>query len=89
MISLLDAANFFLFASGFLMLYTAYRDREVLKGYNMTGTLLIVLAVTFFLLYYFQEGFWLSLLLTLPNYGYWLIVGVSLLRNRGGGRGRP
>jgi len=35
----LDVGNFFLFLSGFLMFYTSYRDREVLKGYNLAGTL--------------------------------------------------
>jgi len=39
MFSLLDVGNFFLFISGFLMIYTAYKDREVLTGYNFTGTI--------------------------------------------------
>jgi hypothetical protein len=52
LISFLDVANVFLFASGFLMLYTAYKDREVLRGYNLLGTVLIVLAITFFLVFY-------------------------------------
>ena len=83
LISLLDVANVFLFGSGFLMLYTAYRDRRVLRGYNLLGTMLIVLAVTFFLAFYVQEGYWISFILTLPNYGYWLMVAISILRNRG------
>lgn len=83
MISFLDVANVFLFASGFLMLHTAYKDREVLRGYNLLGTVLIVLAITFFLVFYIQEGYWISLALTMPNYGYWLIVAVSIVRNRG------
>jgi len=82
-ISLLDIANTFLFGSGFLMLYTAYRDRNALRGYNFLGTMLIVLAVTFFLAFYVQEGYWISFILALPNYGYWLIVAVSILRDRG------
>ena len=83
MISFLDVANVFLFASGFLMLYTAYKDREVLRGYNLLGTVLIVLAITFFLVFYVQEGYWISLALTMPNYGYWLIVAFSIVRNKG------
>jgi len=76
---LLDAGNLFLFLSGFLMLYTAYKDRKVLKGYNLLGTLLIVLAIGLALAYYAQQGYWLSFALTLPNYTYWLIVCTSIL----------
>ena len=83
LISLLDIANIFLCGSGFLMLYTAYRDRKSLRGYNLLGTMLIVLSITFFLAFYVQKGYWISFILTLPNYGYWLIVSVSILRNRG------
>ncbi len=79
---LLDAGNVFLFVSGFLMLHTAYKDRNILKGYNLSGTLVIVLAISLFLAYYAQQGYWLSLALTLPNYGYWLIVAASVTRNR-------
>jgi hypothetical protein len=76
---LLDAGNLFLFLSGFLMLYTAYKDRKILKGYNLLGTLLIVLAIGLALAYYAQQGYWLSFALTLPNYTYWLIVCTSIL----------
>jgi hypothetical protein len=76
---LLDAGNLFLFLSGFLMLFTAYKDRKVLKGYNLLGTLLIVLAIGLALAYYAQQGYWLSFALTLPNYTYWLIVCASIL----------
>ncbi len=82
MISLLDVANIFMFGSGFFMFYTAYKDRNVLTGYNFPGTMLIVLAVTFTLAFYAQEGFWLSFVLIIPNYSYWLIVLASLIRNR-------
>jgi hypothetical protein len=65
----LDVGNFFLFVSGFLMIYTAYRDREVLKGYNLVGTLMLVLGIGFVIVFYIQEGYWVSVFLTLPNYG--------------------
>ena len=79
---LLDAGNVFLFLSGFLMLYTAYRDRKVLKGYNLPGTILIVLAIGLALAFYAQQGYWLSFALTLPNWTCWLIVCTSILRMR-------
>ena len=79
---LLDAGNLFLFLSGFLMIYTAYRDRKVLKGYNLPGTILIVFAIGFALTYYIQQGYWLSFFLTLPNWSYWLIVGISILKSK-------
>ena len=81
-ITLLDAGNMFLFASGFLMLHTAYKDRDILRGYNLSGTLIIVAAISLFLAYYAQQGYSLSFVLTLPNYGYWLIVAVSVARNK-------
>jgi hypothetical protein len=78
----LDVGNFFLFVSGFLMIYTAYRDREVLKGYNLVGTLMLVLGIGFVIFFYVQEGYWVSVFLTLPNYGYWLVVAAALVRMR-------
>lgn len=83
MIFLLDVANIFMFGSGFFMFYTAYKDRNVLKGYNLPGTILISLAITFMLAFYAQEDYWLSFVLTIPNYSYWLIVLASLIRNKG------
>ncbi len=76
----LDVGNFFLFLSGFLMIYTAYRDREVLKGYNLLGTLMLVLGIGLVIVFYVQEGYWVSVFLTLPNYGYWLVVAAALIR---------
>ena len=89
MFSLLDVANLFMFCSGVLMFYTAYRDRSVLRGYNFLGTALISLAITFMLAFYAQEGYWLSFFLTIPNYGYWLVVLVSLFRRRKKGASLP
>jgi hypothetical protein len=79
----LDIGNLFLFISGFLMIRTAYRDRQVLKGYDLTGSLLLATGITFALIFYAEMGYWLSILLTLPNYSYWLVVVASLLRKRG------
>ena len=78
----LDVGNFFLFLSGFLMIYTAYRDREVLKGYNLMGTLMLVLGIGLVIVFYVQEGYWVSVFLTLPNYGYWLVVAAALIMMR-------
>lgn len=89
MISLLDVANLFIFCSGVLMIFTAYRDRSVLRGYNFLGTIMISLAITFMLGFYAQEGYWLSFILTLPNYGYWLVVLVSLMKIRKKGAPLP
>ncbi len=44
LMSLLDIFNIFLFCSGFLMLYTTYRNSKVLRGYKLLGTMLKVLA---------------------------------------------
>jgi hypothetical protein len=78
----LDLGNLFLFISGFLMIRTAYRDRQVLKGYDLAGSLLLATGITFALIFYAEMGYWLSILLTLPNYGYWLVVVASLLKAR-------
>ena len=78
----LDIGNAFLFISGFLMIRTAYHDRNILQGYNLTGSLLLATGITFALIFYAQMGYWLSILLTLPNYGYWLVVVASLLKKR-------
>lgn len=79
---LLDASNLFFFFSGFLMFYTAYRDRKALRGYNLLGTIIIVFAITLGLAFYTQQGFWLSFALTLPMYIYWIIVCTSILNER-------
>lgn len=82
MFTLLDLGNFFLFVSGFLMIKTAYEDREVLTGYNFTGTLMLATGITFVIVFYLQQGFYLSTFLTLPNYLYWIVVLISLVRNQ-------
>ena len=84
---LLDAGNVFIFISGFLMLKTAYKDRNVLKGYNLTGTLLITIGLSLMLSYFVQQGFWVSFFLTLPNYSYWVMVSAWILSKRGMGSG--
>jgi len=78
----LDIGNLFLFISGFLMIRTAYRDRQVLQGYDLTGSLLLATGITFALIFYAQMGYWLSILLTLPNYSYWLVVIASLIKKQ-------
>ena len=82
MFTTLDIGNFFLFISGFLMIYTAYKDREVLIGYNLTGSLMLATGITFMIIFYIQEGYYVSTLLTLPNYFYWLVVITALVQQR-------
>jgi hypothetical protein len=82
MISILDTGNFFLFISGFLMIYTAYKDREILTGYNFIGTLMLATGITFVIIFYIQEGYYVSTLLTLPNYLYWIVVLSALIQQR-------
>ena len=82
MFTMLDIGSFFLFISGFLMIRTAYKDRDVLTGYNLIGSLMLTIGISFSIIFYLQEGFWISTLLTMPNYLYWIVVVVSLLRKR-------
>jgi hypothetical protein len=82
MFSLLDVGNFFLFISGFLMIYTAYKDREVLTGYNFTGTVMLATGISFVIVFYLQEGYYISTVLTLPNYFYWLVVITALVQQK-------
>ncbi len=82
MFSTLDIGNFFLFISGFLMIYTAYKDRKVLTGYNFIGTLMLATGITFVLVFYLQEGYYISTFLTLPNYFYWIVVLTALIQSR-------
>lgn len=82
MFTMLDLGNFFLFISGFLMIKTAYQDRNVLSGYNLVGSLMLAIGITFAIVFYIQQGFWVSTFLTLPNYFYWIVVVVALLRNK-------
>lgn len=82
MFTMLDLGNFFLFISGFLMIKTAYEDRDVLTGYNLMGSLMLAIGITFVIVFYLQQGFWVSTFLTMPNYLYWIVVSVSLIRNR-------
>ncbi|MFW6109774.1 MAG: hypothetical protein ACOC6N_04920 [archaeon] len=82
MFTMLDVGNFFLFISGFLMIYTAYRDRDVLTGYNFVGTLMLTTGITFVIVFYIQEGYYVSTFLTLPNYLYWLVVLTALINQK-------
>ena len=82
MFTMLDVGNSFLFLSGFLMIYTAYQDRNVLSGYNLIGSLMLAIGISFVIVFYIQQGFWLSTFLTMPNYLYWIVVVVFLLKNK-------
>jgi len=82
MFNTLDIGNFFLFISGFLMIYTAYKDREVLTGYNFLGSLMLAIGITFVIIFYLQEGYYISTFLTLPNYLYWIVVLTALIQRR-------
>lgn len=82
MFNTLDIGNFFLFISGFLMIYTAYKDRDVLVGYNFIGTLMLATGITFVIIFYIQEGYYISTFLTLPNYLYWIVVLTALIKQR-------
>ena len=82
MFSFLDFGNFFLFISGFLMIYTAYKDREVLTGYNFIGSLMLAVGITFVIVFYLQEGYYISTFLTIPNYLYWIVVLTALIQKR-------
>ena len=77
---LLDVGNVFIFISGFLLLNRAYRDRNILRGYSLPGTILLMIALTFTILFYVQQGYWVSLVLTVPNYLYWLIVAIYVTK---------
>jgi len=82
MFTILDVGNFFLFISGFLMIHTAYKDREVLTGYNFIGSLMLATGITFTLFFYLQQGYYISTFLTLPNYLYWIVVLTALIQKR-------
>jgi hypothetical protein len=80
MFTILDIGNLFLFISGFMMIYTAYKDRKVLTGYNFLGTVLLATGITFTIIFYIQEGYYISTLLALPNYLYWIVVLTALIQ---------
>ena len=82
MFSTLDIGNLFLFISGFLMIHTAYKDRAIITGYNFIGTLMLATGITFVLIFYLQEGYYISTVLTLPNYLYWLVVLSALIHKK-------
>ena len=82
MFSILDVGNFFLFISGFLMVYTAYKDRKILTGYNFIGSLMLAIGITFVIIFYLQEGYYISTFFTLPNYFYWVVVLAALIQRR-------
>lgn len=64
------------------MIYTAYKDREVLTGYNFIGSLMLAIGITFVIIFYIQEGYYVSTFLTLPNYLYWIVVLTALIQKR-------
>jgi len=43
---------------------------------------MLVLGIGLIIVFYVQEGYWVSVFLTLPNYGYWLVVAAALIRTR-------
>ncbi len=69
MFTSLDVGNF-IFISGFLMIYTAYQDRNMLSDHNLVGSLMLAIGISFVIFFYIQQRFWLSTFLTMPNYLY-------------------
>ncbi len=51
----------------------------MLSGYNLVGSLMLAIW-TSVIVFYIQQGFWLSTFLTMPNYLSWIVV--FLLRNK-------
>jgi hypothetical protein len=43
---------------------------------------MLAIGITFVIVFYIQQGFWVSTFLTLPNYFYWIVVVVALLRKK-------
>ena len=55
-------------------IYSAIKDRNVLKGYSKIGGTLTMIGIFPFLLYAFLNEYWIGFFADVASFAYWIIV---------------
>jgi hypothetical protein len=80
--NLLDAGNIVLLIGTLILIRTCLKNRNVLKGYSIIGSLITFLAISVFSCYYIQNELWLSLSLNIPNLAFWFMAFIFSLKQK-------
>jgi hypothetical protein len=76
--SALLLANILFFISSIPMMQTILGEWKHLKGYDMKGSLMILIANGFVLMYLSTVGEWISFVMSIPQIAIWSAVCYSL-----------
>jgi len=63
-------------------IYSAVKDRNELKGYNLFGSIGTALAILVFLIYAVHKGYWLGLITDSATFFYWVLVSIYVWKNK-------
>jgi len=73
----------YIFAIGTILLIKAvWKNRNILKGFDLIGSFLTWLGMTFVLFQYIEWDDWLATCLTLITWLFWLLVTVFVAREK-------
>lgn len=76
-----DIGNAVCLIGTMLLIYAIFKNRNVLKGFQPIGSLLTLIAMSFFEFNYYQMGMLKSFFFCLPTVALWLMASLYSIRN--------
>ncbi len=86
---LLLAGNIVMFIGTALLIRTVIRNRHLLMGYDLVGSVLTMVGLLFFYAFYITASQWLSCVFATLTVSYWAAVVVFKLTHRQADKERP
>ena len=77
----MNFANFINLIAVFLLMRSVIKNRDVLKGYSVSGTFLTFIAILGFEIGFFLMGNYISLTMGFVNLSFWFIAFIFSFRN--------
>jgi len=75
-------ANILFFISVFPSLLALWKNREVLKGFSLSGAVMTTIGLLFMYAGYLSYGLYLNVLLSVPLFLYWGAVAYYCIKRR-------
>jgi len=71
----------FIFAIGtILLIRKVFMKREILEGFDLLGAIITWIAMSFVLLWFFENNDWIGLVAGFMQWGFWLFVIIFVTR---------
>jgi len=71
---LFNLGSLILLLASFPNIYSAIKDRNILKGYSKYGSALTLVGILFFIVYAGLQEYWIGVLLDVPTVIYWTVT---------------